>query len=107
MLGSSSSGVEARANAAIDIALCECRNGGLGPLTVAATLTRPFLRTGDAWGQETSQPIYQLLGGAWREAVQVYATCLGGGQGSDWAHTVRMETLVGGESPNPAPKPAP
>ena len=83
MLGSSSSGVEARANAAIDIALW------------------------DAWGQETSQPIYQLLGGAWREAVQVYATCLGGGQGSDWAHTVRMETLVGGESPNPAPKPAP
>ena len=24
---------------------CECRNGRLGPLTVAATLTRPFLRT--------------------------------------------------------------
>ena len=23
----------------------ECRNGRLGPLTVAATLTRPFLRT--------------------------------------------------------------
>ena len=28
--------------------LCECRNGRLGPLTVAATLTRPFLRT-DTW----------------------------------------------------------
>ena len=28
------------------VAYCECRNGRLGPLTVAATLTRPFLRTG-------------------------------------------------------------
>ena len=27
------------------LALRECRNGLLGPLTVAATLTRPFLRT--------------------------------------------------------------
>ena len=30
----------------------ECRNGRLGPLTVAATLTRPFLRTGDGWDYE-------------------------------------------------------
>ena len=29
---------------------CECRNGRLGPLTVAATLTRPFLRTVNVTG---------------------------------------------------------
>eukprot|EP01045_Picozoa_sp_COSAG04_P000220 COSAG04_NODE_4_length_52282_cov_12.667133_56_plen_108_part_00 len=30
---------------AVDVHGSECRNGRLGPLTVAATLTRPFLRT--------------------------------------------------------------
>ena len=79
MLGASSSGVETRANAAVDIALWDC------------------------WGKVTGQPIYQLLGGAWRDSCQVYATCLGGESRSDGhdiaqspahGHTVRMETLV-------------
>ena len=79
MLGASSSGIETRANAAVDIALW------------------------DVWGKATDQPIYQLLGGAWRDSCQVYATCLGGESRSDGhdiaqspahGHTVRMETLV-------------
>ena len=32
-----------------NVELCECRNGRLGPLTVATTLTPPFLRTVEVW----------------------------------------------------------
>jgi len=39
----------------------ECRNGRLGPLTVAATLTQPFLRT--VMGQNRQfTPIREVLG---------------------------------------------
>ena len=34
----------------------ECRNGRLGPLTVAATLTRPFLRTGGRFLDVSATP---------------------------------------------------
>ena len=91
MLGAGSSGVETRANAAVDIALW------------------------DAWGKGTNQPIYQLLGGAWRDSCQVYATCLGGEKRSDghdvaqspgYGHTVRMETVVPNAAPTGPPIPA-
>ena len=36
----------------------ECRNGRLGPLTVAATLTRPFLRT-----EPVRLPVLHVAGG--------------------------------------------
>ncbi|MDA1331849.1 MAG: mandelate racemase/muconate lactonizing enzyme family protein [Proteobacteria bacterium] len=52
-LGFNSVGVEMRAASAIDIALW------------------------DLFGQVTGQPIYQLLGGATREQVEVYNTCAG------------------------------
>ncbi len=52
-LGFNSVGVEMRAASAIDIALW------------------------DLFGQVTSQPIYQLLGGASRDKVRVYNTCAG------------------------------
>ena len=52
-LGFNSVGVEMRAASAIDIALW------------------------DLFGQATSQPIYQLLGGASRDKVRVYNTCAG------------------------------
>ena len=31
----------------------------------------------DLWGQETSQPIYNLLGGKVRDKIRVYNTCAG------------------------------
>ena len=52
-LGFRGSGVEARGNSAIDIALW------------------------DLWGKRTAQPVYQLLGGLTRERVRVYNTCAG------------------------------
>ncbi|MSQ54357.1 MAG: mandelate racemase/muconate lactonizing enzyme family protein [Betaproteobacteria bacterium] len=52
-LGFNSVGVEMRAASAIDIALW------------------------DLFGQETGQPIYQLLGGASHDKVRVYNTCAG------------------------------
>jgi galactonate dehydratase len=52
-IGFSGSGVETRAASAIDIALW------------------------DLLGQETRQPLYQLLGGVVREQVPVYNTCAG------------------------------
>jgi len=89
MLGAGSSGVETRANAGVDIALW------------------------DAWGKATGQPIYQLLGGAWRDSCQVYATCLGGesrtdghdiAQSPSFGHTVRMETVIQGAPSPPIPE---
>ena len=52
-IGFLGSGAEVRGNSAIDIALW------------------------DIWGQATGQPVYQLLGGASREAIRVYNTCAG------------------------------
>jgi L-alanine-DL-glutamate epimerase-like enolase superfamily enzyme len=52
-LGTRGTGVERRGNSAIDIALW------------------------DLFGKATGRPIYQLLGGASREAVRVYNTCAG------------------------------
>lgn len=52
-IGFASSGVETRAASAVDIALW------------------------DLLGQETQQPLYQLLGGKVREQVPVYNTCAG------------------------------
>jgi L-alanine-DL-glutamate epimerase-like enolase superfamily enzyme len=52
-LGFRSSGVEMRGNSAIDIALW------------------------DIWGKSTNQPIYQLLGGRFRDRIRTYNTCAG------------------------------
>lgn len=52
-LGSAGTGVETRGNSAIDIALW------------------------DLLGQASGQPLYQLLGGASRDAVPIYNTCAG------------------------------
>jgi L-alanine-DL-glutamate epimerase-like enolase superfamily enzyme len=52
-VGYSGTGAEQRANSAIDIALW------------------------DILGQSSGQPIFQLLGGAFRETVRVYNTCAG------------------------------
>ena len=52
-LGRRSSGVEIRANSAIDIALW------------------------DLWGKATNQPVVQLLGGRTRERIRTYNTCAG------------------------------
>jgi len=52
-VGFAGSGAEVRGNSALDIALW------------------------DLWGQATNQPIYQLLGGASRDAIRVYNTCAG------------------------------
>ena len=49
----------------------ECRNGRLGPLTVAATLTRPFLRTkGATFGSTiTNMKTKEMI-----EVGQIYTT---------------------------------
>ena len=52
-LGFRSTGAEMRGNSAIDLALW------------------------DLWGKSTGQPVYQLLGGAFRRSVRVYNTCAG------------------------------
>lgn len=52
-LGYKSSGVETRGNSAIDIALW------------------------DLFGKSTDQPIYQLLGGQYRDKIRTYNTCAG------------------------------
>lgn len=52
-LGHRSSGVEIRANSAVDIALW------------------------DLWGKATNQPLVQLLGGRTRDGIRTYNTCAG------------------------------
>jgi galactonate dehydratase len=52
-LGHRSTGVEIRANSAVDIALW------------------------DLWGKATNQPLVQLLGGRTRESIRTYNTCAG------------------------------
>jgi galactonate dehydratase len=52
-LGHRSTGVEIRANSAVDIALW------------------------DLWGKATGQPLVQLLGGRTRESIRTYNTCAG------------------------------
>ena len=52
-LGHRSSGVEIRANSAVDIALW------------------------DLWGKATDQPVVQLLGGRTRDSIRTYNTCAG------------------------------
>ena len=99
MLGASSSGVETRANSAVrgpppparpPLALCllpparstrsvQCRAARLARASANARAGGQVdIALWDAWGQATGQPIQQLLGGAWRPACPVYATCLGG-----------------------------
>ncbi len=58
-LGHRSTGVEMRANSAIDIALW------------------------DLWGRATDQPIAQLLGGFTRRSIRTYNTCAGPGYVAD------------------------
>ena len=47
---------------------CECRNGRLGPLIVAATLTRPFLRTDD---QNNAKQQHAVIAGLKSRILQV------------------------------------
>ena len=42
----------------------------------------------DALGQVTGVPVYQLLGGANRQSVQAYNTCVNAGPNRDWDHAV-------------------
>jgi L-alanine-DL-glutamate epimerase-like enolase superfamily enzyme len=42
----------------------------------------------DALGQVTGVPVYQLLGGANRQSVQAYNTCVNAGPNKDWDHAV-------------------
>lgn len=73
-VGFSDAGVGTRARSAVDIALW------------------------DILGKVTGVPLYQLLGGAYRESIPVYASCASAGYGATAANVDRSGNLAGPRS---------
>jgi galactonate dehydratase len=74
-IGFSDAGVATRARSAVDIALW------------------------DILGKVSGQPLYQLLGGAYRDSIPIYNTCAGPGYGATGPNVDRIGNLSGGRPP--------